>query len=55
LKRISHWIGGQVVAGTSGKQGPVFNPATGEQTGQVDLASAAEVDAAVENRRRSVP
>jgi hypothetical protein len=47
LKRISHWIGGQVVEGTSGKQGPVYNPATGEQTGAVDLASAAEVDAAV--------
>ncbi len=48
MKRISHWIGGQVVEGTSGNQGPVFNPATGEQTGAVDLASAAEVDAAVE-------
>ena len=48
LKRISHWIGGQAVAGTSGKEGPVFNPATGQQTGVVDLASAAEVDAAVE-------
>jgi malonate-semialdehyde dehydrogenase (acetylating) / methylmalonate-semialdehyde dehydrogenase len=48
LKRISHWIGGQVVEGTSGKHGPVYNPATGEQTGAVDLASAAEVDAAVE-------
>ncbi|HXL61321.1 MAG TPA: aldehyde dehydrogenase family protein, partial [Mycobacterium sp.] len=48
MKRISHWIGGQVVAGTSGKHGPVYNPATGEQTGTVDLASAAEVDAAVE-------
>ena len=48
VKRISHWIGGQVVAGTSGKQGPVYNPATGEQTAAVDLASAAEVDAAVE-------
>jgi malonate-semialdehyde dehydrogenase (acetylating)/methylmalonate-semialdehyde dehydrogenase len=48
VKRISHWIGGQAVAGTSGKEGPVFNPATGQQTGVVDLASAAEVDAAVE-------
>ena len=48
MKRISHWISGQVVEGTSGNQGPVFNPATGEQTGAVDLASAAEVDAAVE-------
>ncbi len=43
--RISHWIDGTTVAGTSGRIGPVFNPATGEQTGEVDLAGAAEVDA----------
>ncbi|WP_433291604.1 CoA-acylating methylmalonate-semialdehyde dehydrogenase [Actinoplanes sp. CA-030573] len=47
MKRIAHWIGGAEHAGTSGRVGPVFNPATGEQTGEVDLASAAEVDAAV--------
>jgi malonate-semialdehyde dehydrogenase (acetylating)/methylmalonate-semialdehyde dehydrogenase len=46
-QRISHWISGTSVAGTSGRSGPVFNPATGEQTGAVDLASAAEVDLAV--------
>ena len=27
--RISHWIGGRFVAGTSGREGPVFDPATG--------------------------
>ncbi|SNY41501.1 CoA-acylating methylmalonate-semialdehyde dehydrogenase [Paractinoplanes atraurantiacus] len=45
--RIAHWIGGAERAGTSGRVGPVFNPATGEQTGEVDLASAAEVADAV--------
>src|SRR4051812_49899069 len=45
--RIPHWIGGAERAGTSGRTGPVFNPATGEQTGEVDLASVAEVGAAV--------
>ncbi|GAA2639697.1 CoA-acylating methylmalonate-semialdehyde dehydrogenase [Paractinoplanes durhamensis] len=45
--RIAHWIGGASHAGTSGRVGPVFNPATGEQTGEVDLASAAEVAGAV--------
>ena len=45
--RISHWIDGKLTAGTSGRTGPVFNPATGLQSGDVDLASAAEVDAAV--------
>jgi malonate-semialdehyde dehydrogenase (acetylating)/methylmalonate-semialdehyde dehydrogenase len=45
--RISHWIDGELRAGSSGRSGPVFNPATGLQTGEVDFASAAEVDAAV--------
>ena len=29
VKRISHWIGGQSVAGESGRSGPVYNPALG--------------------------
>ncbi len=45
--RISHWIDGRTTPGVSGRVGPVFNPATGEQTGAVDLADAAEVDRAV--------
>jgi malonate-semialdehyde dehydrogenase (acetylating)/methylmalonate-semialdehyde dehydrogenase len=47
LKTIGHWIGGGPVRGTSGRKGPVFNPATGEQTGEVDFASPAEIDHAV--------
>jgi malonate-semialdehyde dehydrogenase (acetylating) / methylmalonate-semialdehyde dehydrogenase len=47
VKRISHWIGGRPVSGQSGRSGPVFNPATGEQTGEVDFASTEEIDAAV--------
>jgi malonate-semialdehyde dehydrogenase (acetylating)/methylmalonate-semialdehyde dehydrogenase len=47
MKRISHWINGQVVAGTSGRTGPVWNPATGEQQAEVDFASVEEVDGAV--------
>ncbi|HKA03884.1 MAG TPA: CoA-acylating methylmalonate-semialdehyde dehydrogenase [Acidimicrobiales bacterium] len=47
MKRISHWINGQVVAGTSGHTGPVWNPATGEQQAEVDFASVEEVDGAV--------
>jgi malonate-semialdehyde dehydrogenase (acetylating)/methylmalonate-semialdehyde dehydrogenase len=45
--RISHWVSGQPTAGNSGNSSPVFNPATGIQTGTVDLASVAEVNAAV--------
>ncbi len=47
MKRISHWMNGKVVAGTSGNSAPVYDPATGEQTASVDLASVAEVDQAV--------
>jgi malonate-semialdehyde dehydrogenase (acetylating) / methylmalonate-semialdehyde dehydrogenase len=47
MRTISHWIGGKPADGTSGRFGPVTNPATGEQTGQVALAEAADVDAAV--------
>ena len=48
VKRISHWIGGRLVAGESGRSGPVYNPATGRQTGDVDFATAEEVDKAVQ-------
>jgi malonate-semialdehyde dehydrogenase (acetylating)/methylmalonate-semialdehyde dehydrogenase len=46
-RRISHWIDGAIVAGTSGRIGRVYNPATGEHTGEVDLASTGEVNRAV--------
>ncbi|UBV44967.1 CoA-acylating methylmalonate-semialdehyde dehydrogenase (plasmid) [Deinococcus taeanensis] len=45
---ISHWLNGQVTPGTSGRSSPVYNPATGEVQGLVDLASRAEVNAAVD-------
>ncbi len=44
---LQHWIDGGRVGGTSGRTGPVFNPATGAQTAQAPLASVAEVDRAV--------
>src|SRR5688500_5007183 len=47
ITRIPHWIGGARVEGTSGRSGPVYNPAQGVQSGAVDLASVEEVDAAV--------
>ncbi|HET9322990.1 MAG TPA: CoA-acylating methylmalonate-semialdehyde dehydrogenase [Gaiellaceae bacterium] len=48
LGRISHWIGGRSVAGQSGRSGPVYNPARGVQTKEVDFASVEEVDRAVQ-------
>ena len=52
--RISHWIDGAMVAGTSGRTSPVFNPATGLVSAEVDLASAAEVNAAVASAKAAV-
>src|SRR5437763_2230015 len=48
LRQINHWIGGRSGAGTSGRKGPVFNPALGRQSGEVDFATVEEVDAAVQ-------
>ncbi len=48
MKHIGHLINGKATPGTSGRTKPVFNPATGEITGEVDLASVSEVDAAVQ-------
>ncbi|MFL6112014.1 MAG: aldehyde dehydrogenase family protein, partial [Catenulispora sp.] len=45
--QIGHWIDGRRTPGTSGRTAAVFNPATGEHTGDVALASADEVGAAV--------
>jgi malonate-semialdehyde dehydrogenase (acetylating) / methylmalonate-semialdehyde dehydrogenase len=46
-QRISHWVDGRLLEGTSGRTSPVYNPATGQETAHVDLASTAEIDAAV--------
>jgi malonate-semialdehyde dehydrogenase (acetylating) / methylmalonate-semialdehyde dehydrogenase len=50
---IAHFIDGALTPGGSGRTTPVFNPATGEQTGVVHLASKAEVDAAIVTARRA--
>jgi len=46
-QRISHWIDGRSTPGTSDRTAPVYNPATGRRTAEVDLASSSEVDAAI--------
>ena len=55
VTRIPHWIGGRRVDGASGRTGPVYNPATGRQTGAVDFASVEEVDAAVQAAKAAFP
>ncbi len=48
VERISHWIAGVEFTGAGARGGPVFNPATGEQTAEVLFADAADIDAAVD-------
>jgi malonate-semialdehyde dehydrogenase (acetylating)/methylmalonate-semialdehyde dehydrogenase len=55
MERIGHHIGGKQVPGESGRSGPVFDPATGEQTHEVDFASAEEIDRAVDAAREAFP
>ena len=55
MNRISHWVNNKVVAGTSGKSCKVFNPATGKQESEVDLANIADVDAAIASAKAAFP
>ena len=47
-KHITHWIGGKPWDGEAERHGDVYDPATGQVSGQVDFATPAEVDLAVE-------
>ena len=55
VKAINHWIGGRRRQGSSGRTGPVFDPATGEQTGAVDFAASDEVESAVQAAKAAFP
>lgn len=52
---IHHFIDGTVVEGKSGRTGDVFNPATGEVTRQVSLASSDEVRKAIAAADAALP
>jgi malonate-semialdehyde dehydrogenase (acetylating)/methylmalonate-semialdehyde dehydrogenase len=52
---IQHYIGGRPVESTSGRKQDVFNPATGEVSAQVVLASQDEVNAAVSAAQAAAP
>ena len=55
MDHIQHWIGGRSLSGTSARTSPVFNPATGQQTANVHLASIEDVDAAVAAAKAAFP
>ena len=55
MQDLSHFINGARVAGTSGRFAEVFNPATGEVQARVPLASAAELELAVQGAMAAQP
>jgi malonate-semialdehyde dehydrogenase (acetylating)/methylmalonate-semialdehyde dehydrogenase len=55
ISSYSHWIGGRLTPGVSGRSGDVFNPSLGVVSARVALASEVEVDAAVRAARAAFP
>jgi malonate-semialdehyde dehydrogenase (acetylating) / methylmalonate-semialdehyde dehydrogenase len=55
MRTINHWIGGRAVEAEPERTGAIYDPATGQQTAQVALASAADVDAAVQAAQAAFP
>ena len=52
---LHHYVNGRRVAPNGGRFGDVFNPATGEVSGRVPLASAAELGEAVAAAKAAFP
>ena len=52
---ISHWVDNEVFTGSSGGTAPVTNPATGEVTGQVALASVEDARAVIDAAAAAFP
>ncbi len=55
MTQIGHFISNQQQVGTSGREQPVFNPATGQSENSVALASVEEVNTAVAAAKEAWP
>jgi malonate-semialdehyde dehydrogenase (acetylating)/methylmalonate-semialdehyde dehydrogenase len=55
LFELGHHVAGRHVAGSSGRDGPVYNPATGALRGRVAFASADETRAAIGAAEDALP
>ena len=53
MNSIEHFIDGKITKGSSKKTSKIFNPATGEQTAEVNLASKTDVNLAVEKAKNA--
>jgi len=54
MQDIGHFVDGQRIPGTSGRFADVFNPAKGEVSGRLSLASKNELDTAVASSKRAL-
>src|SRR6202789_408784 len=55
MKTVGHFVGGKRMDGAGNRASGVYNPATGDQSATVKLASKTDVDAAVQVAREAQP
>jgi malonate-semialdehyde dehydrogenase (acetylating) / methylmalonate-semialdehyde dehydrogenase len=55
MNKIGHYINGKHVAGTSARLGDVYNPATGEVSGQINMATTSETETAITAAQAAFP
>ena len=53
MNTIQHFVNGNKFSGDSKRVGKVYNPATGDQSAEVKLASAKDVNDAVESAKKA--
>ena len=53
MKTIEHFFDGKSFSGDYKRTSKIFNPATGDQSGQVKLASVKDVNKAVANAKNA--
>ncbi len=53
MKNIEHFVGGKIFSGESKRTGKVFNPAIGEQSAKVKLATTNDVNKAIESAKQA--
>ena len=53
MSMTKHFVDGKIFEGSSKRTSKVFNPATGEVTSKVNLASKSDVDFVVEKAKKA--
>ena len=53
MRDIQHYVNGKAMAGQSGRFGDIYDPNTGQVQARVALATAAEVDQAIQSAAKA--